>query len=63
MRVLCRARAGVGQGTDDSDVLDVSLHDAEFGEEVALTVHLIAAANQLNRVLSQREIDRILGIA
>lgn len=47
----------------DSDVLDVSLHDVELCEEVALTAHLIVAANEADMGLSQHEIDRILGVA
>ena len=48
---------------DDSDVLDVSLHDIELFEEVVLTAHLIVAANGSERPLSPQEIDAILEVA
>ena len=46
---------------DDSDILDVSLHDVELFEEVVLTAHLIVCANESERPLSQHNIDAILG--
>lgn len=44
------------------DSLHVSLHDGELHEEVQLTVHLIIAANESDRPLSQAHVDELLGI-
>ena len=45
------------------DQLDVPLEDAELLAEVELTTNLIIAASESERTLSQREIDRLLGLA
>ena len=45
-----------------TDPLDVSLHDSELHEEVDLTARLIIAANESTSVLTQRQIDEILGV-
>ncbi len=44
------------------DQLDVPLEDAELLAEVELTTNLIIAASESERTLSQREIDRLLGL-
>lgn len=44
------------------DSLDVSLEDYDLQEEVELTVHLMVAANESDRPLSQRLVDEILGV-
>jgi hypothetical protein len=44
------------------DQLDVPLEDAELLAEVELTTNLIIAASESDRTLSQREIDRLLGL-
>ncbi len=40
----------------------VSLHDAERRDEVELTVRLIAAVNESDRVCTSRGVDEILGL-
>ncbi|HVH93774.1 MAG: hypothetical protein ACJ72A_11930 [Nocardioidaceae bacterium] len=44
------------------DQLDVPLEDAELLAEVELTTNLIIAATESDSTLSQREIDRLLGL-
>jgi hypothetical protein len=44
------------------DQLDVPLEDAELLAEVELTTNLIIAATESDSALSQREIDRLLGL-
>ena len=44
------------------DQLDVPLEDAELLAEVELTTNLIIAATESESELSQREIDRLLGL-
>ena len=44
------------------DQLDVPLEDAELLAEVELTTNLIIAASESDKTLSQREIDRLLGL-
>jgi hypothetical protein len=44
------------------DQLDVPLEDAELLAEVELTTNLIIAATESDSKLSQREIDRLLGL-
>jgi hypothetical protein len=45
-----------------TDSLDVPLHDPELQDEVELTVRLIVAANESDRVLTPREVDEVLGV-
>jgi hypothetical protein len=47
----------------DRDPFDAPLRDSDLQEEVELTAHLIVAANDSDRALSQREVDQILGVA
>ena len=44
------------------DQLDVPLEDAELLAEVELTTNLIIAASESDSTLTQREIDRLLGL-
>jgi hypothetical protein len=44
------------------DQLDVPLEDSELLAEVELTTNLIIAATESDAKMSQREIDRLLGL-
>lgn len=50
-----------GSGVMD-DQLNVPLEDVELLAEVELTTNLIIAASEADAVLSQAEVDRILGV-
>lgn len=45
-----------------NDNLNVPLEDAELLAEVELTTNLIIAASESEAVLSQAEVDRLLGV-
>ncbi len=47
----------------DSNPLDVSLHDEDLHDGVALMTKLIVAANDFDEHLPQEEIDRTLGVS
>lgn len=46
-----------------SDPFDVTLEDQDLLGEVELTTNLIIAASEIDRPLTQQEIDRVLGVA
>lgn len=46
-----------------SDPFDVTLEDQDLLGEVELTTNLIIAASEIDRPLTQAEIDRVLGVA
>ncbi|HEX5770924.1 MAG TPA: hypothetical protein VFY11_08165 [Nocardioidaceae bacterium] len=45
------------------DKLNVPLEDAELLAEVELTTNLIIAASESDAVLSQEQVDQLLGLA
>jgi hypothetical protein len=45
------------------DNLNVPLEDSELLAEVELTTNLIIAASESDAVLSQSEVDKLLGVA
>ena len=46
-----------------SDPFDVTLEDQDLLGEVELTTNLIIAASEIDRPLTQAEIDRVLGVS
>jgi len=54
----------MGNGGSDvmDDQLNVPLEDVELLAEVELTTNLIIAASEADRVLTEAEVDRILGV-
>jgi hypothetical protein len=62
LQLLRRSGAGAGTCPPARDSLDVSLHDDDLSHEVELLSHLMVAANESDRPLTQGEVDRLLGV-